>query len=456
MSAPLLWLSLSLGFSVILLGVIAALALRLRKVRLSAAAALRRKDRAIARVFRIFNDFIVKEVQSGSDEPLDKVMSALGEREIRNVRRTSMMGTARLLIEKERPGVAATLLGKYIQPRRDDQLLYFLEPLLHLNNLGLLQGKLQNFCAAFQSSHADQALDYLSRTHQPVDEVDRRNFQQFIIAPLSALPRGDRNLMDIRFSPAQRGQLLDRIKESLIEEKPLSLVRLSEGEAYAYPPGAIEGFEPSVFEEDDRSKELEWWNARPSARVREDVMARVRQAVVRCDILACPSVYRIIRDLPPPGRRYGKNRVQRALMRLCGALGQSIPLDGKVFTEERCNRIKGALDPSFLFELAGLARSMVLVSRWPELSSRFPSGPKIEMVEVPREDADTKIFDVYPQIVKEVRAAVGPGSLVLVGAGVIGKILVDEARTAGAVAIDVGSLMDYMMGSKTRSITDLI
>src|SRR5262245_1403841 len=139
MSAPLFWLSLSLGFSVLLLGIIVALALKLRKVRLSAAAALRRRDRAIARVFRIFNDFIVKEVQAGSTEPLDRVMSALGEREIRNVRRTSMMGTARLLIEKERPEVAASLLGKYIQPRRDDQLLYFLEPLLHLNDLGLLQ-----------------------------------------------------------------------------------------------------------------------------------------------------------------------------------------------------------------------------------------------------------------------------------------------------------------------------
>ena len=74
-------------------------------------------------------------------------------------------------------------------------------------------------------------------------------------------------------------------------------------------------------------------------------------------------------------------------MRLFGALGQSIPLDGKVFTEERCHRIKGALDSDFLFELAELARHIVLVTRWPELSSRFPSGSKISTIAVPSEDS---------------------------------------------------------------------
>ena len=36
--------------------------------------------------------------------------------------------------------------------------------------------------------------------------------------------------------------------------------------------------------------------------------------------------------------------------------------------------------------------------------------------------------------------------------GIIGKNFVDEARLGKAVALDVGSLMDYMMGHKSRTM----
>ena len=103
-----------------------------------------------------------------------------------------------------------------------------------------------------------------------------------------------------------------------------------------------------------------------------------------------------------------------------------------------------------------MARHVVLVTSWPELSSRFPSGSKIATIAVPSEDGDIKIFEVYPGIVERVSAASKPGTVVLVGSGIIAKIFADEARLAGAVALDVGSLMDYMKGSKTRTVADLI
>lgn len=427
-----------------------------RRRHLQARKALKRQEKSFTRVFRIFNDFIVKEVQAGSDEQLEKVMSALSAQEIRNVRRTSIMGISRLLIDKGRPEAAIRLLNKYIEPTRSDQLLYFLEPLLLLNEQGLVEGELQEFCSRFQPLPGGPALNYLAATYNAVDDADSRNFQRFIVEPLTKLTANDQHLMDIRFSSQQRRQLLDRIKKSVAEEQPLSLQRLGDGEAYAYPPGPIEGYAPSVFEEDNDSFELNWWNAKPTAEVRDDLTERIRQAVARCDILGFPSVYRIIRDLPPPNRRYGKNRNQRAFMRLLGALGQSIPLDGKVFTEERCHRIRGAIDAPFLLELARMARSLVLVSSWSELSAKFPTDLKVETVSVPSEQAATKIFDVYPEIVDRVRAVSKPGKVVLVGSGIIGKILVDEARQSGAVALDVGSLMDYMVGRKTRTIADLI
>ena len=107
MSALGLALLLSLAFSIALLAVIAALLIKnAKKNRFlrSAAKSIKRRDKLIKRVFRIYNDFIVSEVKAGSVDQLDKVMSALTENEIRNVRRTSVMGIARLLMEKRRPG----------------------------------------------------------------------------------------------------------------------------------------------------------------------------------------------------------------------------------------------------------------------------------------------------------------------------------------------------------------
>ena len=466
MSSLLIALILSVLLSAALLAFVAFLLVKNdRKNKIMRAAAkralnvrktLKRREKSLERVFRIFNDFLVQEVQAGGDEQLDKVMSALTAPEVRNVRRTTMMGITRLLIEKGRTEAAVRLLGKYIQPKRSDQRLYFVEPLLELNKLGLLQGDLHEFCGMFQSSPGDRALEYLAATYDAVDEADRRNFQHLIVAPLSALPRDKRNLMDIRFSPEQRQQLVEHIKESVAGAKPLSLLRLGDGEAYAYPPVPMEGFPLSIFEEDDISFELNWWKARPTAQVRDDLVARIRQAVAHCDILGFTSVYRIIRDLPPPHRRYGELRNQRAFARLLGALGELIPLDQKLLTEERCHRIKGALDAPLMFELAGLAESVVLVSSWPHLSSRFPSGTKIETIAVPPETADIKVFDTYPEIVEQVRASSKPGALVLVGAGIVGKIFAHEAKMRGAVALDVGSLLDYMVERKTRTIADLI
>jgi len=51
--------------------------------------------------------------------------------------------------------------------------------------------------------------------------------------------------------------------------------------------------------------------------------------------------------------------------------------------------------------------------------------------------------------------AVAPGRMVLVGAGYLGKWIVHQAKAAGGIALDIGSIADYWMGLKTRSYQDL-
>jgi hypothetical protein len=145
-------------------------------------------------------------------------------------------------------------------------------------------------------------------------------------------------------------------------------------------------------------------------------------------------------------------RNQRAFLKILGALGTCIPLEKKVFTEERCHRISGAIDEQFVREIASWVDSLVLVSRWPELQCKFPR--KSSLILVSR--SKTALYQSYPEIAEQVCAISGPGTLVLIGAGIPAKIIADRARQSGAVALDIGSLMDYMVGHKTRTVADLI
>jgi hypothetical protein len=43
------------------------------------------------------------------------------------------------------------------------------------------------------------------------------------------------------------------------------------------------------------------------------------------------------------------------------------------------------------------------------------------------------------------------GRMVIVGAGYAGKVIVHEAKKRGAVALDLGSVLDYWIGASTRS-----
>jgi hypothetical protein len=325
---------------------------------------------------------------------------------------------------------------------------------MELYGMGALDDEaLKEFCAEFQPPSSLLALQWLRTGYKPADEADRENFQRFIVDPLFAVSKDDRNLMDIRFSPAQRGELQTQIKRSIAERRPLSLLRLGDGEAYPYPPPSAKGLDPDLFKQDDRVSEHHRWGWGGTDEARGELVTRFRRAVARCDILGFPSVYRIIRNMTPPHSRYGNRRNQRAFLRILSSLGSAIPAGQKVFTEERCHRIRGAIDGSLLLELSAMADSVVLVSCWSELRSKFPPGLSIQDIRVP---SGRELFRRYPELIESVREVSGPGTLVLIGAGIIAKILADEAREAGAVALDVGSLVDYMVDQKTRTIADAI
>ena len=63
----------------------------------------------------------------------------------------------------------------------------------------------------------------------------------------------------------------------------------------------------------------------------------------------------------------------------------------------------------------------------------------------------TDHVDLFSEICEEIRDVVCGGCLVLVGAGILGKLYCHVSQIRGAVALDIGSLFDGFVGIKSRS-----
>jgi hypothetical protein len=69
-----------------------------------------------------------------------------------------------------------------------------------------------------------------------------------------------------------------------------------------------------------------------------------------------------------------------------------------------------------------------------------------------RENAVSKRHypDRFNEIIEFIRNEINPQDVVLIGAGILGKIYCHEVKVAGGIAIDLGSLFDAMVGIDSR------
>jgi hypothetical protein len=69
--------------------------------------------------------------------------------------------------------------------------------------------------------------------------------------------------------------------------------------------------------------------------------------------------------------------------------------------------------------------------------------------------ADRKTGEHFPGVYHETLQRIGafePGAIVLIAAGVCGKVYAHRAKTAGCIGLDVGAIADYFMGIQTRAV----
>lgn len=106
-------------------------------------------------------------------------------------------------------------------------------------------------------------------------------------------------------------------------------------------------------------------------------------------------------------------------------------------------------------DLVACANKVVCVTGWPKA---YPDADATILLpverwseKIPGVHVEGDHIELYPEIRRAVVVESGPGVLVLVGGGPLGKSYCIAAAEAGGVGLDVGSMFDYWGGGATRS-----
>ena len=185
------------------------------------------------------------------------------------------------------------------------------------------------------------------------------------------------------------------------------------------------------------------------------------EAVANADVIGVPCggrierLYRNLRNHKPGGKFdiRGACGTIDALRYAHAALSSAPP--GRVITNCWVHR---DLLPFYKEILAG-TQVFGLVGCYPELADKLRTafGAKdVTLLSIPNQVSNTgrrSSIPHYPDVFEQVMQALGniaEGQVVLVAAGLLGKIYCNRIKQCGGIALDIGSVADVWMGKRAR------
>lgn len=243
------------------------------------------------------------------------------------------------------------------------------------------------------------------------------------------------------------------VHAAILDKRPFSLIRLGDGEA------RVMGY-PAHSNWLSVSEMMKVWFGHPffpDAAIQQ-IQADLRMACLTADILG----------LPNPDTVTDADRTDPFKAAVLHAREFGYLADGAVLTspgihtnlerEGLYDRLLGGLEEVVLITSRDVAdtvadrfgiRKVTSFLIPPEMQySDLPPAEKLEQTLL-NPHFPTRYLEVGAFINDHVRRR--PGVVVLVGAGVLGKVYCCWAKSAGAVAIDIGSVFDLWAGLRTRA-----
>lgn len=276
-----------------------------------------------------------------------------------------------------------------------------------------------------------------------------------IAAPFYDSFRPNMVLMEIRTDHGQIISALDQIRHCLREGRPFSLVRLSDGEGYLFPG------HPHFSADDARNRERHWWDTELPPDLSAQIIERAQKAIAAADVIGVPSVYRFIRDTSDTTRALSQSLQGRGLLQVLAGLPSFLSRDVRL-SEDKMN-VSLFSDLQTILDLAQHARRTFFVGsvKRDHLPARLSALAALSTVTIPTHARTAKnerympnttaLPLVHDTILGELDD-VGPGDLVLVAGGIVGKIMLGHARKRGAVALDIGSVIDDWVSGSQKSL----
>ncbi|MDQ0820502.1 hypothetical protein QFZ79_002793 [Arthrobacter sp. V4I6] len=263
--------------------------------------------------------------------------------------------------------------------------------------------------------------------------------------------------IDVERDASQRSEVLDLIRQKLANKDGFSFVRLSDGEGIIFQ-------EHSRFFtlKDSQNRQRHWWGQEIPSGTLDGLMTDLQESVREADMLGIPSVYRFLRDHSHRTKSLSQNIQGRGLLSVLHGVRHYD--DGKkLYTDDKANIVLFN-DLAIIRQLSGLANRLVVVSSGSRESVHEVFGDCPGMLHIPvpthsktrsnpkYQHEGRSLPFVYQEIDRHLASVVSPGDLVLVGAGVAGKVFVGTARRQGCVGLDIGSAMDQLLKAGIHSL----
>lgn len=298
--------------------------------------------------------------------------------------------------------------------------------------------------------------------HTPADPGAARFVEQAIAVQASLRNTSATRLFDTDISREECARFVADIRARLASATPTSFIRVGDGEsnALAYAPELARHAQSDAAE-----REVVWWGRALDAPARQDLSSRVLEAMTQADGLGVPALERILRDVRLERRDYlPPTRVGRGIRTVLAALdeGGALHAPRPLVTSAH---IQHDLQKWNLYRALFAGQGgIVAVSCHPGLPAAFETmfaTAIAKHIVVPPRHASLAAFGlnemgprILPEALDDAVAELDAdlaGRLVIVGAGYAGKVIVHEAKARGAVALDLGSILDYWLGIATRS-----
>lgn len=270
---------------------------------------------------------------------------------------------------------------------------------------------------------------------------------------------------DIRFCERQQKVLQEKILSFLLSKKPFLLIRLWDGESYAFQELVPEIYFKSPEINLNQKIENIWWGKNISSDKRSDIINSFFKALAGADVIGFPGSIRLTQVLSShkkltPSIEALQIKSLSLLVGMQKFIKNSALSNSVSWVDEFINMT--LINKDYLISLIDASIMTVVITCFDIPKNHFLNADKIKVVRISPESKISYsinhqlnheiILDSIDNTINQVKALARPGVLVLVSAGFAGKQFLYHAKEKGAVALDIGSGIDYLLGYHSRSL----